>query len=556
MSNLAEELLFVPLGGIGEFGKNLALYGLGTAERRRWVLIDLGVSFADDELPGIDLVFPDITFLLQERKNLVGIVLTHAHEDHFGALPELWAELRVPVYASPFAAAVIASKGEGRTAGDPIPVTIVQLGERVSVGPFDIEFVPVDHSIPEANALFIRTSLGNVFHTGDWRLDLASSSAKRAQDEKLSAIGREGVLVVVGDSTNAIRDGYSPAEEDVKKTLSELISTTKRRVGVATFASNITRIRSCIDAAQQTNREVVIVGRSLERFVNVAQELGHIDKSYKFHEAAAFRYLPPHRVLALCTGSQGEPRAALARIARDEHPDATFSPGDRIILSSRAIPGNERVVTQLVNRLIEKGLDVITDRTHLIHVSGHPRKNEIVQMYEWLKPQYVIPVHGEAPHLHDHAKLANRLGLRPVLCKNGDIVRLAPSPVDVLSRVHCGAMYKDGGLLISSASGAIEERRRIGQVGLILIAIALSRVGKMKCDPQIEIVGVPETDMRGNLIANIVSTTISTCLHDLPNRGSVSSTETADIISSQVHAAVAEVWGKEPMCSVRVLIVD
>src|SRR6266540_1285543 len=367
-----DELVFAPLGGVGEIGMNLAVYGLGSAHRKAWMAVDFGVSFAAEEhLPGVDLIMPDIRFLEEERRDLTGIVLTHGHEDHFGALIDLWPRLRVPVYATPFTAALLEAKRLSEPNAPEIPVTTVPLGGRFTLGPFDVEFVSVAHSIPESNALIIRTRLGNVLHTGDWKIDPTPVIGPPTDEVKLRALGEEGVRAMIGDSTNAVRAGRSPSETEVAKTLIELIKGARGRVAVTTFASNVARIRSAAIAAREVGREVIVVGRAMERIAQVARETGYLDGIQDFRGMETYGYLPHDKVLALCTGSQGEPRAALARIAEDQHPEVTLAKGDTVIFSSRTIPGNEKEVGRVINGLIDQNITVITDRTHLVHVSGH-----------------------------------------------------------------------------------------------------------------------------------------------------------------------------------------
>src|SRR6476661_845471 len=348
----SDELVFAPLGGVGEIGMNLAIYGFGDERHRRWIAVDFGVAFADDALPGIDLIMPDIRYLTEERRNLLGLVLTHAHEDHFGALLDLWPRLN-------------------------IPVNVVPLGGRFSLGPFDIELVSMAHSIPESNGLIIRTPVGAVLHTGDWKIDPTPVIGPPTDEAKLRALGNEGCLALIGDSTNAFREGRSPSEADVAKCLAELIRSAPARVAVTTFASNVARLRVVAEAAAACDREVVLVGRAMERISQVAHETGYLDGIRDFRSVDIYGHLPPDKVLALCTGSQGEPRAALSRIAQDDHPEVAFSRGDRVIFSSRAIPGNEKAVMRVINGLVSQGIEVITDRTHLVHVSGHPRMSEL-----------------------------------------------------------------------------------------------------------------------------------------------------------------------------------
>src|SRR5580692_4292934 len=421
MAGRGEELVFAPLGGVGEIGMNLAIYGFGEPHRRKWIAVDLGVSFGGDDLPGIDLIMPDIRVLVEERRNLVGLVLTHAHEDHYGALIDLWPRLKVPLYATPFTAALLEAKRLSEPGAPEIPVTVVPLGGRIKLPPFDIEFVSVAHSIPESNALIIRTRLGTVLHTGDWKLDPTPVIGPPTDEAKLRALGDAGCLAVVGDSTNAVREGRSPSETDVAKSLNELITSAPGRVAVTTFASNVARLRAVAAAARACGREVVVVGRAMERVIQVARETGYLDGVQDLRGTDTYGYLPPDKVVALCTGSQGEPRAALSRIALDEHPDVTLARGDRVIFSSRTIPGNERTVGRVINGLVGQGIEVITDRTHLVHVSGHPRRAELEDLYGWVRPRIAVPVHGEALHLAEHAALARKIGVpQTLVCSNGD----------------------------------------------------------------------------------------------------------------------------------------
>jgi ribonuclease J len=403
-----DELVFAPLGGAGEIGMNLAIYGLGDEQHRQWIVVDFGVAFADDALPGIDLIMPDIRYLVEERRNILGLVLTHAHEDHFGALLDLWPRLELPVYATPFTAALINAKRQGEPGAPEIPLTILPLGARFRLGPFDIELVSMAHSIPESNGLIIRTPAGTVLHTGDWKIDPTPVVGTPTDEAKLRALGNEGCLALIGDSTNAFREGRSPSEADVAACLAELIRSAPARVAVTTFASNVARLRAVAQAAAACEREVVLVGRAMERIAQVARETGYLDGVRDFRSVEIYGHLPPDKVLALCTGSQGEPRAALSRIAQDDHPEVAFSRGDRVIFSSRAIPGNEKAVTRVINGLIEQGIEVITDRTHLVHVSGHPRIQELRDMIGWVRPQMLIPVHGEPLHMAEHAEVARR----------------------------------------------------------------------------------------------------------------------------------------------------
>jgi len=554
MAQNQQELVFAPLGGVGEIGMNLSIYGLGPERRRQWLAVDFGVSFASEEhLPGVDLLLPDIRYLVEERKNLAGIVLTHAHEDHFGALLDLWPQLKVPVYATPFSAALIAAKCASEPGAPKIPVNVVKLGSRFNVGPFDIELVTMAHSIPESNALIIRTPCGAVLHTGDWKLDPTPILGDATDEKKLRALGEAACRALIGDSTNAVREGRSPSEADVAKAIAELIKTAPGRVAVTTFASNAARLRSVAEGARAAGREVIVVGRAMQRIVQIARETGYFDGVQEFRDIDAYAALPPNKVVALCTGSQGEPRAALARIAEDQHPDITFSRGDRLIYSARMIPGNEKAIGRVLNGLIDQGVEVITDRTHLVHVSGHPRRAEVEELIGWVKPQVLIPVHGEALHLTEHAALAKRCGVPQVIqCRNGDLVRLSPD-ARVIDEVPAGRIYKDGILLVAADARTVADRRRLSFAGAVSVALALSEDGRLAADPEYDLIGIPERDRDGGFMHEAVHDAIIETFESLPRGRRRDPDSVAEAVRRAVRAAIAGRWGKKPMCHVHVL---
>jgi ribonuclease J len=556
MAGPTHQLVFAPLGGIGEIGMNLSLYGLGDGRRRSWLIVDVGVSFASEEhLPGIDLIFPDVAYIEEERRDLAGIVLTHAHEDHFGALLDLWPRLQAPVYATPFTAALLEAKRAGEPGAPEIPVNIVPLGGRVTIGAFDVDFVSMAHSIPESNALIIRTPAGNVLHTGDWKIDPTPILGLPTDQPKLQRFGEEGCLALVGDSTNAVREGRSPSETDVAKTIADLIRTAPRRVAVTTFASNVARLRAVADAARAADREVVVVGRAMERVVQVARETGHLEGVQDFRGIDTYGYLPPDKVVALCTGSQGEPRAALARIAEDQHPEVTLSRGDRVIFSARTIPGNEKAVGRVINGLIDQGIEVITDRTHLVHVSGHPRRDELRELISWVKPRILVPAHGEPLHLREHADLARKAGVPTVIeCRNGDLVELAPRP-GIIDEVPAGRLYKDGAVMIDADARTIADRRRLSFAGAVSIALALTQNGELAADPEIDLIGIPERGRDGALMENIAIDAIMETLDSMPRARRRDPDSVAEAVRQGVRSAISQQWGKKPMCHVHVLAV-
>jgi ribonuclease J len=552
-----DELVFAPLGGVGEIGMNLSIYGLGNRQQRAWMAVDLGVSFGDEEhLPGIDLIMPDISFLEKERKNLMGLVLTHAHEDHFGAIIDLWPKLRCPIYATQFSAALFEAKLAAERNAPKIPVTVVPSGGRIDVGPFNVEFIPVAHSIPESHALAIHTEAGIVLHTGDWKIDPTPIIGRPTDEKRLRELGDEGVLALIGDSTNAVRDGRSPSEAEVARTITNLVKAAKGRVAVTTFASNVARLKAVADAARAADREVVVVGRAMERVSQVARETGYFDGVQNFRSTDVYGHLPQDKVLALCTGSQGEARAALARIANDDHPEITLNRGDCVIFSSRTIPGNEKAVGSIINNLVLQGVEVITDRDHLVHVSGHPRRDELRDMISWVRPQLLIPVHGEALHLHEHAKLARAAGVpRVLVIRNGDLVKLGPGDPGIIGEVPSGRLYKDGTILEDSKSRAVVERRRMAFSGCAFVAIAMTEQGELADDPEVDLVGIPEKTREGEPFDDLVFDAVVSTIEGLPKARRRDADALGESVRRTVRSVINEHWGKKPPCLVHVLTV-
>lgn len=548
------ELVFAPLGGVGEVGMNLGLYGFGPRRARRWLMVDLGMSFAGEEAPGVDLVLPDIRFLEAEKKNIEALLITHGHEDHVGAIMDLWPRLQVPVYTTRFTAGLLEAKRGAEPGAPNVPITLVQAGERIALGPFEVEFIPVAHSIPDSHAIAIRTAAGLVLHTGDWKLDPTPVVGAVTDSARLKALGDEGVRAIICDSTNAIRDGVSPSEADVAVTLKEIVTHARHRVCFTTFSSNVARIRSIAEAAMAADREVVVVGRAMERVIGVAREQGMLDGIPAFRSADAFGYLPRDKVVALLTGSQGELRAALSRIASDDHPEIALSSGDLVVFSSRTIPGNERVVNKVINGLVKRGVRVMTDRDGLVHVSGHPRRGELEQMYGWVRPQVSIPVHGEPMHLMEHAALARRLGVKEVVtCQDGHVVRLAPGPAERVGDIPSGRLYKDGRVLVSDSASTIPERRKLGFVGVVSLALALDGKGGLVGDPSVELTGIPERGAGGVDMLDHVFDTVVTTLETMPRARRRDADALSDSLERAVRGAVNAVWGKKPVCHVHVV---
>jgi ribonuclease J len=549
------ELVFAPLGGLGEIGMNCALYGFGPAKKRKWLLVDVGVAFAGEDLPGVDLILPDVKFVEKIKKDLVGIIITHAHEDHIGALVELWPRLGVKVYATRFAAGLLEARRLNEPGAPKIPIEIVAQGGRIEVGPFDVEFIAVAHSIPESCALAIRTPAGLIVHTGDWKIDATPLVGKPTDEARLRALGDEGVLALICDSTNVLREGESPSEADVARNLSALVSQASGRVVITTFASNVARLRAAAEAGLANGKQVMVIGRAMERVLAVARECGYLEGLPAFLGQDHFDRIPRNQVLALATGSQGEPRAALARIAEDEHPTATLAPGDIVVFSSRTIPGNEKAVGKIVNGLVAQGIEVVTDRTQLVHVSGHPRRAELAKMYGWLRPQIAIPAHGEAVHLSEHAAFARAQGAREVVrALNGDIVLLAAGHAAIIGQTEHGRLYKDGDILLPSGDDCIAQRRRLSFSGVVSIALALSPKGDLAGDPDVIIAGLPSRTRQGAGMDELIDGAIFETFESLPRGKRRDADAVSNAIERAVRNTVNAAWGKKP--AVHVLVVE
>ena len=546
-----DELVFLPLGGVGEIGMNLALYGYGPKTNRQWIMVDCGVTFPGPDLPGVDLVLPDIRFLAKEREKLKGIIITHAHEDHYGALNDLWPGLNVPVYASPFTAGMLEAKRDYERSRVEIPVTIFKQGDRINVGPFEIEAIGVNHSIPEPMSLAIKTPLGTVIHTGDWKIDLDPSLGPLTDEARFRKLGDEGVLALICDSTNAVRDGVSPSEREVSESLTKIIEAAEGRVGITTFSSNVGRIRSIAQAAEAAGREVLLLGSSMKRVTDVARDIGLMEGLKPFIAEDEFGYIPRDKVVVILTGSQGEPRAALAKIARDEMRNVAFTDGDTIIFSSRAIPGNEKAINDIKNGLIEQGINIITDAEALVHVSGHPRRHELQQMYGWVRPKMVVPVHGEAAHLTAHAELAEQSGIGEVpRVRNGDVLKLAPGAPEVVDHAPFGRIFKDGNLIGDYEEMGIGDRRKLAFVGHVAVSILLDSRYDFQGDPEVEPFGLPQFDDEGEDMGDTLYDAVLGAVESIPRARRKDLEMVREAVRRAVRSTANEIWGKKPVVTV------
>ena len=553
---MSDELVFLPLGGSGEIGMNMNLFALGPPEDRKWIIVDLGVTFAGDDIPGVDLITPDHNYILDEMDEdaeLLGLIATHGHEDHIGAIAHLWPDLGCDIYATPFTAELIRRKF-AETGIKDVPIKIIDLEARFELGPFDLEFVTLTHSIPEPNAIILRTRFGTVLHTGDWKIDPRPVLGKPTNEEKLTGLGDDGVLAMICDSTNVFSEGRSGSESDVAETLEQIIGDQPNRVCVTTFASNVSRLVSVCVAAKKADRSVCLLGRSMLRMIEVAQMVDLIPPGVSFVEPKEAGYLPKDKILYLCTGSQGEERAALSRIAREDHPELSLSEGDTVIFSSKMIPGNERGIFELVNQLTDLGCTIVTEEDAFVHVSGHPCRDELRDMYGWVRPEIAIPVHGEARHLVEHAALAKELGTKAqIVPKNGDLIRIAPDGPKRLDEVPAGRINIDGKVLLPQGDGVIRARRRLAEEGIIVVSVAYDGKNKMLGAPQVLIKGVPKEDNEGDDLPGLIEDAAMSALDKLakPKRGSDRDVEGA--VRRGIRAVTMPRWGKRSDIVVQVL---
>ncbi|MCG8596462.1 MAG: ribonuclease J [Kiloniellales bacterium] len=553
MSDLpaSDDLVFLPLGGTGEIGMNLNLYGHAGA----WLMIDLGITFADDRVGGLDVLMPDPAFIEARRDQLAGLVLTHAHEDHIGAVPYLWPRLRCPIYATPFTAKVLSGKLQEAGLLEEAEITEVPMSGRFSVGPFELELITLTHSIPEPNAVVLRTGAGTVLHTGDWKLDPDPLVGEDYDEAALRGLAGERVLAMICDSTNALVDGDSGSEAEVCSSLNELIGEQKGRVAVACFASNVARVEAVFRAAEAHGRRVALVGRSLLRIFQAARDTGYLAGVRAPIRVEDLGYLPREEVLLLCTGSQGEPRSALWRIVRDEHPHVVLEEGDTVIFSSRVIPGNEISIGRLQNALSRQGLHVVTDRDHFIHVSGHPAREELAQMYQWVRPKIAIPVHGEARHLAEHAELARACQVpQALVAENGELIRLAPQGAEVVERVETGRLALDGTRLVPLGDESVRARQRMNFNGAAMATVVLDGKGALRTDPHVTLQGL--LDGQGEEGLEAARTTIREALARLSRAELRDDAAVHETVRVALRRWAYRLLGKRPVTDVHVLRLD
>jgi ribonuclease J len=546
MNDLNGGFAFLPLGGTGEIGMNLNLYRCDES----WLAVDCGIGFGGNETPEAEILMPDPAFIAERRRALVGLVITHAHEDHLGAVAHLWPQLRCPVYATPFAAAVLRRKlGEAQLQSQ-VPLHVIPTGGSFALGPFRLQFIGMTHSVPEMQALVIRTGYGTVLHSGDWKLDPEPLVGPATDLEAFAALGREGVLAMVCDSTNAMVEGVSGSEADARRNLASLIRSLSGRVAVTCFASNVARVESIALAAEAAGRSVLIVGRSLRNLDVAARECGYLADVPPFLSEQDAEDVPDDHLLMIVTGSQGEPRSALSRIAADTHQNISLGQGDTVIYSSRMIPGNERAVMAVQDNLVKRGVRVLTDRDHSVHVSGHASRDEIRQLYGLVRPKYAVPVHGEWRHLTAHAELAREEGVTPMLLEDGDVLNLAPGRVEVIDSAPVGRLALDGNRILPLNGGVLAARRKMLFNGMVLASLVVDGGGRVLGEPKLSAPGLFDED---DAEASRVSGAFSAGLAEISNLVRQDEDEFRDAAKTALRRALGRKMQKRPLVDVHLM---
>jgi ribonuclease J len=549
------DLVFLPLGGSGEIGMNLNLYQY----KGKWLMVDLGAGFADDYLPGVDMIVPDIEYIVKHRADLLGIVLTHAHEDHLGAVPYLWRELGVPIYTTKFTASFLKAKLQETNFAKEVPINVVEEGGSLEIGPFSISMVPLNHSTPEMQALVIETDHGKVFHTGDWKFDDDPVIGKANDEKLLKAVGDSGILAMVGDSTNVFQEKHSGSEGDLLESISSLIAGCKQLAMVTTFASNVARLETIMRAAKQNGRKVILAGKSLWRILDAAKENGYLTDLETPLNDKRINDFPRNKLVVIATGCQGEARAATSRIACESHPSVRLKPGDSVIFSSKIIPGNEKKIFRLFNQFVHLGVEAYTEKDHFVHVSGHPSKMELKQMYKLIRPKISVPVHGELVHMREHGRLAKSWGCeQAVQVENGIAIKLAPGEAEAVGKVDTQYLAIDGSCLIPSNSGVMRTRRKIQNDGIVIVTLALNKKNQVSGRPSITAPGLLDSKDDSYLIEALtdsVQEAIDDSLDSRQKRNSKGLTE--QNIEKLVRTAVRRVLraevGKNPIIEVHTI---
>ncbi len=549
---MKENLLFCPLGGSGEIGMNMNLYAYGTEENLKWIIVDMGVTFADDSVPGVDLIFPDAGFIIDKKDDLLGIVLTHAHEDHIGSISHIWPKLKCNIYATPFTAVLIQEKFKEKKIDITNYLKIVELNSKIELGPFEIDFVTLTHSILEPNGLSITTPEGVVLHTGDWKVDPNPLIGNIVDEKKLKSIGERGVIAMICDSTNVFSPGRAGSEKDVRESLLKIISSQKKRVLVTSFASNVARMESIFYIAKQTKRSISLVGRSMNRIYKAAKQCGYLKNVIEPVDSREANKISRERIIFLCTGSQGEPMGALNRIANEIHPDVNIEGGDTVIFSSKIIPGNEKKLYALQNLIVKRDIEVITEENAFVHVSGHANREDLKDMYQWVKPKCVIPVHGEHRHMKEHISFAKEMQIPFNLkVENGNIIKISKDQrPEIIDQAPTGKIYLDGNVAVGIDSTSIKERKNISINGLLEITLIISNSGKIK-KPIISFRGIPEDEVNETFKFDLEDEISKTCKSFALNNFKQEK-NLIDAIKQNCRKIVREKTGKKPFTNVNI----
>ena len=550
---MKEELIFCPLGGSGEIGMNMNLFAYGKPENQKWIIVDMGVTFADDTIPGIDLIYPDPGFIIDKKEDLLGIILTHAHEDHIGAIAHIWPKLKCKIYATPFTAVLINEKFKEKKIDISKELKIVQLNSTLDLDPFKIEFVTLTHSILEPNGLKIETPVGNILHTGDWKCDPDPLIGENINSKRLKEIGDEGVLAMICDSTNVFSAGRAGSELDVRNNLLKVMQRLNKRIIITSFASNVARMETAFYCAEKTGRQIALVGRSMHRIYKAARQCGYLNNVIEPLDARDVKNIAREKIVYLCTGSQGEPMGAMNRIANYIHPDVFIERGDTVIFSSKIIPGNEKKLYKLHNQLVKEGIEVISEENEYIHVSGHPNREDLKDMYNWIKPKCVIPVHGEHRHMIEHINFAKEMQVPyPVKVENGDIVRIYPgNKPEVFDKAPSGKLYVDGNISVEEDSQSIKERKNLSANGFIEATILITPKGNIHNRPLLTFRGLPiyeKEEFLYELEDEIEKTTRSFSLNNKKQE-----TNLIDALKTTCRKFTKEKTGKRPLTNINLV---
>ena len=547
-----EELIFCPLGGSGEIGMNMNLFAYGSEMNQKWIIVDMGVTFADDSIPGVDLIYPDPGFIIDKKDDLLGIVLTHAHEDHIGAISHIWPDLKCNIYATPFTAVLIKEKFKEKKIDITKNLKIVELNGSIKLGSFNIEFVTLTHSILEPNGLSIKTPVGTILHTGDWKVDPNPLIGEKINENKLKEIGNEKVLAMICDSTNVFNLGRAGSESDVRDSLLKIMSLKSKRIVVTSFASNVARMESIFYCAEKINREISLVGRSMNRIFKAARQCGYLKNIKDPIDPREAKKFPREKIVYLCTGSQGEPMGAMKRIIKGIHPDVFLEKNDVIIFSSKIIPGNEKKLYSLHNDIIKQDIELVTEETDFVHVSGHPNREDLKDMYNWVKPNSIIPVHGEHRHMNEHMKFAKEMQIPHALrVENGDIIRIFPGDnPSIIDKAPSGRMYLDGSVGVGEDSQSIKERRKLSQNGYLEITLILNNSGKLN-KPIISYRGIPENLLDEKIIFKVEDEIFNTCkMFSMKNKNQEKNL--IESLKQNCRRIIRDKTGKKPFTNINI----